>query len=78
MGAQLNTEWISVKDRMPDLRVGVLVTNGEEITAARLTTFGGSTVYWDPHMVDGYEAGLDIDGQITHWMPFPPPPKKES
>ena len=54
------TEWISVKDRMPEDNVPVLLvwTNG------RVTS-----------VIPGWHVSIKGLGSVTHWMPLPEPPK---
>lgn len=66
------TEWISVKDRLPEWREWVLVTHVGEVDRGRLIEDYGYPrgYYWD---VVGYEGLIDV----THWMPLPKPPEKK-
>lgn len=67
--------WIKVEDRMPDFGVGILVTDGEEITCAeRIAWVGGSG--WTTHNICSYDAEVAFEDKITHWMPLPAPPEK--
>jgi len=61
-----NMKWISVKDRLPDKDCEVLVYMG--INCYRYMEL--ITHYSDCH--------LTRHDTITHWMPLPKPPKKES
>lgn len=68
------SEWIRVEDKMPEDGVGVLVTDGTDVSAGR-RRWG----YWHPHEVDiDYGSGADIsfEDRVTHWMPLPAPPEK--
>lgn len=58
-------EWISVKDRMPERSVEVLVYN------AKL-----DIMYVDDPLYLG-EPKLHFDAEVTHWMPLPEPPESE-
>lgn len=62
-------EWISVKDRLPESgKEGVLMAllwGGVDIGWCE----DGS---WCSEFVNEYE-----DGEVTHWMPLPKPPKGE-
>ena len=65
-------EWIKVKDQLPDVETEVMVSDGENVQqgyfAGKWTKEGeliGSEFY--------DEEGLD--GEITHWMPIPHPPR---
>ena len=62
-------EWISVDDRLPE--------NGKEgvLIALRWGEVGIGWCEdgrWDSEFVNEYE-----DGEVTHWMPLPEPPKGE-
>jgi len=70
-------KWISVKDRLPEVYDGVLVTDGEIVTAAERHDFFDSGIGWTGHRFGGHEWQWDFDDSfITHWMPLPEPPKK--
>lgn len=62
-------EWISVKDRLPEENVVVLicVDNGrcKEVKVSGLTGFGW--MLFDKNK----------NKEVTHWMPMPKPPKEE-
>lgn len=61
-------EWISVKDRLPERFVYVLVmTDFGEAAVARIKGNGYWYIGWDNDQYAG----------ITHWMPLPEPPKGE-
>lgn len=76
------SEWISVKERLPEVDVPVLVCEGGEVTTiARYCVDncrpdGHPTVMiW--HVVDnctGYECESDSCNP-DYWMPLPEPPK---
>ena len=60
-------KWISVKDRLPDVEMEVLVFDGYDIGTG--------------YLKENYEWFLFSENlyiKITHWMPLPEPPKKES
>ena len=71
----MTTEWISVKDRLPEDRVlEVLVFNG---TAPEYNQHVFHATWFMERMnfkskTDGYR----YLGEITHWMPLPEPPEK--
>lgn len=66
------SEWISVKDRLPDKEDLFLISYGEsrEITIGlwnfRNNRFEETEIEW---------FGYEITG-VTHWMPLPEPPKE--
>ena len=65
-------EWISVKDRMPEQNIRVLVwmqDNEEEYTQI-------DTDRWSCTMEQGYHW-IRWGNNVTHWMPLPKPPKGE-
>jgi len=59
------SEWISVKDRLPDVTGDYTVYNPRSVymTIYTATWFNGE---WN-----------NSNGFITHWMPLPAPPKGE-
>lgn len=57
--------WISVEERLPDVRHSALVTNGEELYLAYYYYNLDGTHCWDSPF------------QPTHWMPLPNPPGGE-
>lgn len=63
-----NNEWISVKDRLPEI--------GKKVLAYRPSMYYEfiQTIY---HGSEMWENGYDIKGDmvITHWMPLPEPPE---
>lgn len=65
-----NTEWISVKDRLPKPMESVLVsTNGAPTGCVSLAWIDPKTHKWA-------DAWADYLSGITHWMPLPEPPKQ--
>lgn len=71
-------EWISVKDRLPELNIEVLCFNGSKrfgaYTLAELVTDSLGEMGWHVFGLHEYDAGF---GCVTHWMPLPEPPKDE-
>ena len=59
--------WISVKDRLPDLNLEVLVSI-KLPSRYKVSTSYNSTL-------GGWQCGYGE--YITHWMPLPEPPKGE-
>lgn len=65
-------EWISVKDRLPEIRTPVLGWYKGEFSydyPQMVVTWGGE--YW---RIEHVRLNADL---ITHWMPLPKPPKEE-
>lgn len=61
-------EWISVKDRLPEKNSIVLVCMDNGQYKVVLTSYLSSNGEW---------ISYDKNQKVTHWMPFPEPPKKE-
>lgn len=75
-------QWISVKDRLPDVAGMYIVTacdewcsHGEGIwydTVIVVAEYSGGCWNWNDNGTD-----YDIDDLVTHWMPLPEPLKGE-
>lgn len=62
-------EWISVDDRLPENgKEGVLIA----LRWREVDIGWCEDGRWDSEFVNEYE-----DGEVTHWMPLPQPPKGE-
>ena len=59
------SEWISVKDRLPDMGVPVLVWDKDGFA------------YVDTYVKWGWAIAL-AENEVTHWMPLPEPPWEEN
>ena len=59
-------EWISVKDRLPEIHEDVLIWFRGTVCFGDRTSDG----HWRPEGGNG-----NFDDDITHWMPLPDPPK---
>lgn len=59
------SEWISVKDRLPECGVEVLTFRGE------------SGFCIESRNKFGFYFNCDIDDYVTHWMKLPEPPKED-
>lgn len=76
-------QWISVKDRLPDVAGMYIVTacdewcsHGEGIwydTVVVVAEYSGGCWNWNDNGTD-----YDIDDLVTHWMPLPEPPQGEN
>lgn len=69
------SEWISVKDRLPEKGVQVICFNGGRMfgsfTLAEIKTDNEGFTAWHIYGVNEDNAGF---GSVTHWMPLPEPP----
>ena len=63
---QSQVNWISVKDRLPEEKVKVLVVLGSNIRGKRICI---------DQRISGNWRGLGC--LVTHWMPLPEPPERE-
>lgn len=71
-GRPKQSEWISVKDRLPDKGQDVLAYRGDFNGDMMNTyTYLGSENWEDDY---GYRGSTEHEG-ITHWMPLPEPPE---
>jgi hypothetical protein len=71
-----DSPWVSVNDRLPEKDVGVLVTDGNVVTAARMCRNRFGVIELDGHCFGGYEWEFYFgDEDVTHWMSLPLPPK---
>lgn len=72
--ALAKSQWISVKDRLPDKEDEYLAFGYSASNAARWIV-----VMYDPRDTFWYELSSDWDwtDDITHWMPLPAAPKEE-
>ena len=72
-------EWISVEDRLPQDKKSVVVTDG--LTSYAIAWYGhnrdwvAETDLLDAENYDGH-CHIELDANITHWMPLPDPPKE--
>lgn len=80
-------QWISVKERLPEVPCIVLWGDGNIDYAkciVRVTMKGGKRIAFADTLIDAASLmdGTRVDflcegNAITHWMPLPPPPKEE-
>lgn len=76
--------WISVKERLPELRQNVLVSDGKGSGEGWLDRYDWhdpnreDVVYTSPQPRDFWcIPGCEVDEEhVTHWMPLPQPPVK--
>lgn len=61
-------EWINIKDRLPEKNSIVLVCMDNGQYKVVLTSYLSSNGEW---------ISYDKNQKVTHWMPFPEPPKEE-
>lgn len=76
-------EWISVKERLPNENIKVLVLFRKRITAAALTRVeepfyeAGYFRVWNAHPLSSTDPYEQYPwNEITHWMPLPELPKE--
>lgn len=64
------SEWISVKDRLPEIGVRVLTLDKwRHIHDRKLYQYRSGGLVFTP---DGLKPGNDV----THWLPLPEPPEE--
>ncbi len=69
--------WISVKDRLPD-KVGKYLTYSNKNCMVTVKNFLANNIYSEnkeEHKLRFIVSNGKDDKNITHWMPFPDPPK---
>ena len=65
------SQWINIRDRLPEYFVGVLITDDKIITCAELYD-NSKSIVWIGHGFGGPEWDWDFDSKdITGWMPLP-------
>jgi hypothetical protein len=75
-GVWASSNWISVKDRLPEMYKAVLgyAPYHNNVWAVTMRE-NGEWYIWSP-VSRRYDP--DFEGPITHWMPMPEPPKEEN
>lgn len=66
--------WISIKDKLPEVGIGILITDGQVIASAKLDTLHAKLgdLMWSGSGFCGYEWEFNFeDNAVTHWMPLP-------
>ena len=71
--AEKDTQWISVKERLPEINKSVLVNSLDFFTTGEPVVIVGSYTGKAWHQ-DWCRDDDDLI-EITHWMPLPEPPK---
>jgi hypothetical protein len=71
MGVETMSDWISVKDRLPDDGVMVLVNVDRYRPPVSVGECRGG--HWALVCNIGTVSAIDYDSRPSHWMPFPPP-----
>lgn len=64
------SEWVSVRDRLPEIGVEVLVYDCGFMGVWSLNKTDQG-VFWE----DGHGDQYSVD-EVTHWMPLPEPPEE--
>lgn len=67
------SEWISVKDRLPEQGKRYLVNRYDGVTKTYFTDI----LWHDAHDL-WWNRLYSGDYKVTHWMPLPEPPKEET
>ena len=69
-------EWISVKDRLPEMEANVLMyfAPDKNMAAGFMCDVDEDRTMWCAYTDGGFYT--DCDFEPTHWMPLPEPPKE--
>lgn len=81
--------WISVKDRLPEIEEQVLVYGRPSLQTCRFVEpamlkrrriYGSIPIadefWWKGYDIIGYDGEVDEIVEVTHWMPLPEPPEE--
>lgn len=68
--------WIKWSDKLPDTDTTILVSDGDDVTAAYFDVYQ----HLSPNCVACSDdvADIAIDINVTHWMPLPGLPETEA
>lgn len=72
MNPKNNDGWISIKDRLPDNYLSVLLFDSPD-----REIFVGYMDAGGEFQLEGYSYEYSLGCHFTHWMPLPEPPKEE-
>ena len=73
-------DWISVKDRLPDINSNVIVawgTTPDNITMMRYTAYPNAKNQYGRMPRFEWNGGMRSPWVVTHWMPLPAPPEEK-
>lgn len=62
-------KWLSIETTLPLGRYNILITNGDWVEAVNEHGLDGGEYYF-------HNGTGKVDG-VTHWMPFPKPPRRK-
>jgi hypothetical protein len=66
------SEWISVKDRLPEIGIPVLICDMKGVT---MDDRGPEVAFWDESKCFCSTQDFDFILNATHWQPLPNPPE---
>jgi len=69
--AELENQWISVEDRLPDFHIQILFYAGDMDGLLK------GAFYRHSHRFRDNEGNFFYKSDVTHWMPLPEPPKEQ-
>ncbi len=68
--------WISLKDRLPEAYIPILITGSGYICTAILVMNRNKSYYFEGHGFFGYDWEWEFkNSDVTHWMELPKLPK---